>query len=341
MPVEQVIARCSSPSEEGREMTKTKPYSRWGALVWMVLVCVAVASPAISQEGTLDPVVVDVIEMLRAGVDEGVITQWLESTDRRPADVGRQGVIALTEAGASESLMTTLLQGVETHSAKSAARSKPAGQEVPPATGSVETLIELRAKQAFVDEDEPDSPRAPPWGVYLYLDGDLVAWSKPSLAGEPVASRRLISVGGHELRVVLQRYEDLRGGWLYESLSVPTPVTFQASAGARLEIEVEMKRIWGLWRDRKDGGPLSYIVRQGVEVIAEHAGTGGNPDRWQPVCEDVEANFPESREVPKRFREAMHRCVRWADLWTGKGQTTSRSEILAELARFDFEPPTR
>jgi hypothetical protein len=339
--VKKAISWCRSQSEERREMKKTKRYGRWSALVWVEMLCLAVASPAVSQQGTLDPVVVDVIEMLRAGVDEGVIAQWLDSTDRRPADVGRQGVIALTEAGASESLMTTLLQGVETHSAESAARSKPAGQEAPPATGSVETLIHLRAKQAFVDEDEPDSPRAQPWGVYLYLDGELVAWSKPSLAGEPVASRRLISVGDHELRVVLQRYEDLRGGWLYESLSVPTQVVFQARAGAPLEIEVEVKRIWGLWRDRKDGGPLSYVVRQGVEVIAEHEGTGGNPDRWQPVCEDVEANLANSPKVPKRFRGALNRCIRWADLWIGKGRSTSRSEILAELARFDFEPSTR
>ena len=199
----------------------------------------------------------------------------------------------------------------------------------------------MRAKQAFVDEDEPDSPRAPPWGVYLYLDGELVAWAKPTVKGEPVESRRSISGGEHELRVVVQRYEDLRGGWLHESRSVPTLVAFQARAGAPLEIEVEMKRIWGLWRDRKDGGPLSYIVRQGVEVLAADEGTGGNPDRWQPVCEDVEANFTDSQEVPRQFRGAMNRCVRWAELWSGKGQLTSRSEILTELARFGFEPPVR
>ena len=250
-------------------------------------------------------------------------------------------MIALTEAGASESLMTTLLQGVAGQSARSAARPKPAVHAPPAAAGTVEAKVELRAKQAFVDEDEPDSPRAQPWWIYLYLDGELVAWTKPSLDGEPVESRRFISVGDHELRVVVQRYEELRGGWLYESLSVPTQVAFQASAGVPLEIEVEMKRIWGLWRERKDGGPLSYVVRQGVEVLAEHTGTGGNPDRWQPVCEDVEANFTESPEVPRQFRGAMNRCVRWADLWTGKGQSTSRSEILAELARFDFEPPMR
>lgn len=143
------------------------------------------------------------------------------------------------------------------------------------------------------------------------------------------------------MRVVLQRYEDLRGGWLHESLSVPTLVTFEARSGSPIEIDVEMKRIWGLWRERKDGGPLSYLIRQGAEVLAEHQGTGGNPDRWSPVCEDVEANFRDKDGVPKRFRNAMSRCTQWSELWTGSGSVTSREEILDYLAEHDFEPPVR
>ena len=97
----------------------------------------------------------------------------------------------------------------------------------------------------------------------------------------------------------------------------------------------------GLWRERKNGGPLSYLIRQGVEVLAEHQGTGGNPDRWQPVCEDVEANFSDKDGVPKRFRNAMGRCIRWSELWTGTGSATSREGILETLAEHDFEPPVR
>lgn len=318
----------------------------------MGIMSAVAVTPGVSQESGLDPVVIDAIEMLRAGVDEGVIVQWLESTDRRPTDVGRQDLIALAEAGASELLMTALLKGVEARSATPAATPRPIDQEAPPAAepippspkaiaGAVESVIQLRAKQAFVDEDEPDSPRPQPWWVYLYLDGELVAWTKPSTKGEPVESSMMIESGRRELRVVLQRYEDLRGGWHHESLSVPTLVSFEVSPGTPVEIEVEMKRIWGLWRDRKDGGPFSYVIRQGAQVLAEHGGTGGNPDRWLPVCEDVEANFADSQTVPKRFRSAMGRCIRWSELWTGVGQSTVRSDILAALAEYDYQPPAR
>lgn len=305
----------------------------------------------------LDPVVVDVVEMLRAEVDEGVIVQWLESTDRRPVDISRQGMIVLTDAGATEGLITSLLQRVDdvdpeltkTGAPNSVAPTATADLDADASvhTGteagreSVEATFSLRARQAFVDEDEPDSPREPPWSVYLYLDGELIAWTRPSVKGEPVEARRTIESGRREVRVVLQRYEDQRGGWFHESLSVPTLVDFEVLPGDSVDVEVEMKRIWGLWREKKDGGPLSYIIRQGDDVLAKDQGSGGNPDRWQPVCEDVEANFPDAQGVPKRFRNQMGRCARWSELWTAGGQSTSRSEILADLARYDFQPPVR
>jgi len=76
-------------------------------------------------------------------------------------------------------------------------------------------------------------------------------------------------------------------------------------------------------------------------ILAEHGGTGGDPNRWQPVCEDVEANFADSESVPKRFGNPMSRCIRWAELWIGAGQSTDRSEILEKLAGSDFRPPIR
>lgn len=320
---------------------KLRTITRWLVLAILLPPMVSVAMEPDQLE--LDPVVVDVVEMLKAGVDEGAIVQWLESTDRQPTDISRQGMIALTGAGATERLITSLLQRVDAPGPEltetgalpadgSARRRVEAGQE------SAEATFSLRAKQAFVDEDEPDSPREPPWSVYLYLDGELIAWTRPSVKGEPVETRRMIDAGRRELRVVLQRYEDQRGGWLHESLSVPTLVDFEVLPGNSVDVEVKMNRIWGLWREKKDGGPLSYLIRQGVDVLAENQGTGGNPDRWQPVCEDVEANFPDAQGVPKRFRNQMGRCIRWSKLWTAGGQSTSRSEILGDLAEYDFQP---
>lgn len=317
----------------------------------------AVGEETSPSDAPLDPVVSEVVEMLNAGVSDSLILQWLDSTDRRPTDVCSQGLIALTEAGASEQLTTTLLELVGSQDVKGPLeKSKPAPESTETGTatsslstavspgapvGAVEAVVRLRAKRVWVDEDEPDSPREPRWNVYLYLDGDLVAWTRPTLQGEPVEARRVVQSGLREMRVVLQRNEELRRGWSYESLAVPTPIAFTAQAGVPIEIEVDLRRIWGLWRDRTDGGPMSWVVRQGDQVLSESGGTGGNPDRWQPVCEDVEANFPDAEEVPKRIRSAMSRCIRWETLWTGAGKSTSRADILEQLAEYDFEPPVR
>jgi hypothetical protein len=329
--------------------------------IWIglsLLLAVAAAGTASrAQEPPLDPVVSQVVEMLNAGVSDSLIMQWMELTDRRPVDIGSQGVIALTEAGASEQLMTRLLELVneqrqvgpsvaplptsESAAVGSAVSSPPNVTSRDTSDVEVGSVVRLSAKRVWVDEDEPDSPREERWSIYLYLDGELVAWARPDAKGEPVEARRVIQTGRRELRVVLQRYEELRRGWSYESLSVPTLIAFEVQPGDPIEIEVEMKRIWGLWRERKDGGPLSYVVRQGSEVLAENEGTGGNPDRWQPVCEDVEANFPDAESVPRAFRSSMKGCLRWADLWTGAGESTSRVELLQKLAEYDFQPPVR
>jgi hypothetical protein len=325
--------------------------------ILLAVAAIFLTSSPLLAKSDLDPVVEDVLEMLEASVDEGVILQWLESTDRRPADIGGKGLIALSQAGASEELIDALLEGVEkergqgTTSVSSASVSPPVepvseaeptpAATLDPSTASVEALIQLRAKQIWVDEDEPDSPREPPWWIYLYLDGELVAWTRPTLQGTPVEARRVLKTGRREMRVILQRYEDLRGGWSYESLTVPTLVAFEPGTSDSVEIDVEMTRIWGLWRQRKDGGPLSYVIRQGDRILAEHGGTGGDPNRWSPVCEDVEANFPEATDVPKRFRNSMSRCIRWAELWEGPGANTDRADILERLAEYEFQPSVR
>ncbi len=317
----------------------------------------AVGEDASRSDAPLDPIVSEVVEMLNAGVSDSLILQWLESTDRQPVDIGSQGLIALTEAGASDQLMTALLELVEQGRSTEPVSTPPTAPEpsrVEPATpvsasptpadvpgDGVQAIVSLSAKRVWVDEEEPDSPREPRWSVFLYLDGDLVSWVRPDAKAKPVEARRVIQPGRRELRVVLQRYEERRSGWRYESLSVPHLAEFEVRSGDPVEIEVDLRRIWGLWRDRKDGGPMSYTIRQGAEILAEQTGTGGNPDRWQPVCEDVEANFPGSDNVPRAFRNAMSQCLLWNTLWTGEGKSTSRTEILAELAEDDFEPPVR
>lgn len=325
----------------------------WVAFPFLLAVAAAGAESGTS-DSTLDPIVSQVVEMLNAGVSDSLIVQWLEATGRRPTDVGSRGLIALTEAGSSEQLTNTLLGLVgerregepavdqhlaqEPRSVEGADSSTPNAEPQVPAGGGVEATIRVSAKRVWVDEDEPDSPRDERWSVYVYLDGDFVAWVRPDRKGEPVETQRVIQPGHHEIRLVLQRYEELRKGWSYESLSVPTLVAFETSHGNPVAIEIEMKRIWGLWRDRKEGGPLSYVIRQGSQVLAENDGAGGNPERWQPICEDVEANFPAVENTPRAFRSSMERCVRWDTLWRDGAPSTSRADILSQLAEHDFEP---
>jgi len=339
-----------------------RPGPHWVALkIWVAFPLLLAVAAAGAESGPtdppLDPIVSQVVEMLDAGVSDSLIIQWFEATGRRPADVGSRGLIALTEAGASEQLTNTLLElvgerregelavdqhlALEPRSVEGADSPAPYAEPLVPAGSGVEATVRLSAKRVWVDEDEPDSPREERWSVYVYLDGDFVAWVRPDRKGEPVEAQRVIQPGHHEIRLVLQRYEELRKGWSYESLSVPTLVAFETSQGDPIDMEIEMKRIWGLWRDRKAGGPLSYVIRQGSQVLAENDGAGGSPDRWQPICEDVEANFPAAENTPRAFRSSMERCVRWDTLWIDVAPSTSRVDLLSQLAEHDFEPPVR
>lgn len=311
------------------------------ALAAYLLASWVAAVPAVGEtpDSVLDPVVAEVLEMLEAGVSEDLIRSWLDSTGRQPAEVTSTGVIALTGAGASDAFVEALLGLAGEPGA--AVEEMVAVEEAADAGKPVEARFLIRAKDLFTDEPEPDDPPPAPWDMYVYLDGEYLGWVTPSLDGEPADVRRLLSGGEHVLRVVLQRFDPKSRRYRYDSLSVPVAVTFTATVGDPLEIEVEMKRIWGLWRDRKTGGAFSYRVRQGVEVLTENDGTGGDPDRWRPLCEDVKANFPDKEKVPGIHSGDMARCIPWNELWADFGVATSREQILEMIDSYEGRPPLR
>ena len=70
-------------------------YQRFRTGILLAVAAILLTSSPLLAESDLDPVVADVLEMLEASVDEGVILQWLESTDRRPADIGAEPVPAV------------------------------------------------------------------------------------------------------------------------------------------------------------------------------------------------------------------------------------------------------
>lgn len=313
-------------------------------------------------EGELDPVVSEVVEMLSAEVEEEIILQWLEATARRPVDVGSQGLIALTEAGASSELIGRLLDLVAAGSPPAPAASPDSPASVPaapierrsvpeaPAAGDEQAYRAARAetpgdvlfllsyKKIVTQEPEPDSPPSEPWTVYAYLDGELVAWGTDSLAGEPVRANRLLTPGRHVVRVTQERHIRRGEKWVHESRVVPTFIAFEVAPGEEMEVELKFH---GRWMYRDSRGPLSYAVRRGNQTLVEEGPTGGDPSEWKPVCEDVEANFPDKDKVPRLYRQEMARCVLWSSLWQGAGEETSRTELLASMSESDFRPPFR
>jgi len=57
-----------------------------------------------------DPVVAQVLQMLRGGVGEPVILLWLEKSGKRPAAVDSADLVALHQAGASDALLKRLIE---------------------------------------------------------------------------------------------------------------------------------------------------------------------------------------------------------------------------------------
>lgn len=340
--------------------------NRYALLIGLLLIALPLASHA-DQSGEetaeLDPVVAQVVEMLAAGVDEEIIDQWLATTGRRPADIGAQGLIALTRAGASKDLIGQMLHLVADTSAPPSPAPEPSAPvRVPPPldpepsapqvldpvekeaypTARVDTpadvLILLSYKRVITQEPEPDSPPPEPWTVFAYLDGELVAWVTDSMAAEPVRANRQLAPGRHLVRVTRERHIQRGRRWVHETQVAPTNIALDVVPGQEMEVDI---RFHGRWMDRQTRGPLSYAVRQGNQTLAKEGPTGGNPSGWQLVCEDVEANFPDAEKVPRLYRQDMARCVPWSTLWNGAGEQTSRTELLASMSESDFRPSFR
>jgi hypothetical protein len=82
------------------------------------------------EQAPLDAVVQEVVRMLQAKVAEPVVVHWLETSGRRPAALGSREIVELERAGASDPLMTRLLD----LAASQARRHQPAAGGAPEAT---------------------------------------------------------------------------------------------------------------------------------------------------------------------------------------------------------------
>jgi hypothetical protein len=91
---------------------------------------------AAAPEATLDPVVQEVLRMLHAKVSEPVILHWLATSGQRPAAVGSREIVELQRAGASDPLMTRLLDLAARQPASRPAPEPTSEHAAAPSTGT-------------------------------------------------------------------------------------------------------------------------------------------------------------------------------------------------------------
>ncbi len=204
---------------------------------------------------------------------------------------------------------------------------------VAPASGDASEIpvyFELTYSPDF-DDDEDE------WGLYVYINGEPLSYVP---AGSLLSSRKLrfrhfMEPGSHVLRVAQERHEQGWGNrWFHAARMTELELPFQLTSGERADIELKFRQT-KLAFGRTEG-PISFRFVQGknVEVIEKQ---GGDPDSWPVVCEEIEANAEDGKELKKSLRRELDNCQRWAAMWNGL-EVPSRDEIREALALFDYRP---
>ncbi|HXO27342.1 MAG TPA: hypothetical protein VOA80_08370 [Thermoanaerobaculia bacterium] len=330
---------------------------------------------AAAREATLDAVVQEVLRMLHAKVSEPVILHWLATSGQRPAAVGSREIVELQRAGASDPLMTRLLdlaarqpsprpapQPAPEHAAEpstgtaGAAAGAPAPQAPPspaaapvppgaaaPAAASTppEHAASMHWRIAYHPNYGADDER---WDLYVYLDGRYLAAVKAptvSFLDPPVELDRSLAPGHHILRLAVERHLRKlgRSGWTHEAKVAPAALTFEIAPDAAGAVELRCET-------RLRGGPLTLRVTQGDAELAREEPAIAPPDAWPCLCEELTAgqaagkgarlSSPSSPSSLGGSRSKLSSCLHWADLWPGMEAPPSRDAVRADLERRGF-----
>lgn len=274
-----------------------------------------------AQAAAVDPVVQEVVRMLKAKVTEPVILRWLDTSGRRPGAVGSREVIELKQAGASDQIIEKLLDtaakgGGATTRGRSAgpAPGDPArGSATPPHAANLHWTIHYHPN--FLEDDVR-------WDLFLYLDGHYLAWVKAPLVSfldKPLEFDASLAPGHHVLRLVEERHvrKPNTNEWDNQARVAPKPLELDLKPDlpGKVDLQVEV---------RTRGGPISLRVIQGDAEVLKAQPSVPLPEHWPPLCEEV----PGQRDP----------CLHWADLWPGVPAPPSREEVRADLERHNFRP---
>jgi len=315
---------------------------------------------AVAEEGR-DPGVTEVLEQLGSGTSEATVLRWVAAEGNAPVRVTHDDLVALKSAGASDGLLELLVALAEEApegdfgeilaevEAASAAGLGAAGLGAagfgaagPAETAEIPIRFEIEYRPLFLADDED------PWGLYVYLDGQVLTWVssgsqlRPS---EPVRFERRLEPGLHVLRLFVENHEKRSGErWHHEARVAPEELVFLLEPGipASVDVRIEQPRFGLGGLVGGDKGPLNVEIRQGEKLLQSLFDAGYATDQWDDLCEEIEVNLDPDKKVPRRLERELSRCVRWAEVWRSvEGEFPSREAVRDELARFAYRPLAR
>lgn len=212
--------------------------------------------------------------------------------------------------------------------------------QAPPDTGTPE---EEPVRLAVDIEYHPEFPHdAEPGDLYVYLDGDLLAWVSRGGQFAPSAPTRFdrpVAPGRHVLRLLHEHHEPrTKGRFEHEARASDVEILFHLEPGddARLELRVvEETQVFEKFR-----GPIDVTVTQGGRTIQSREQVGERLRDWPLLCESIEANLEPGAKVTRKMRKVLEDCVRWEALWRSVDDAPARAEVRKILARYAFQPST-
>ena len=195
--------------------------------------------------------------------------------------------------------------------------------------------VSLEYRPAFQHNQET-------WDLYVYLDGDLLAWVPRGGQFAPTPEVRFVrqvEPGPHVVRLAAEKHERRSGGrWFHEARIVPVEIFFSLSAEGNAEMSLRVIGNTGLLNA---GGAraVAQITQDGRVLQSVEQAIRSSAD-WPSLCEEIEVNLdPKRKKIPRKVRSELEQCVRWESLWRSlESPAGSRDDARALLERYDFQP---
>jgi hypothetical protein len=307
-------------------------------------------------------VIAEVVRLLDAGLGEALVLRWLEESGKNPGRPSADELVALKKAGASDELVSALLDRSRAALPASAAPPTTAPAAAPaPATPANPATPAVPAAASASPASSPSSPapvppaapppgsraetsagagaRVPvdaalryvhvadegePWDLVVYLDGTPF---------DPVPAAPTSSAAGtwSSQRQLAPGRHVL--GWAQEmhredpsrhaARFDPEPLEFDLAAGGAATIEFEFRDRTGMFL--RMGGPVTVRIAQDGRELATR-NSSGDPASWPLLCEEIEANLRGGK--PRLVdRQMLRDCVRWNELWEGVPDLPTRDAV--------------